>query len=104
VALELAFIEQRLEVMDHDHSPHSHSRVPRSVNWIMWGFVGVAAFFLITEHRAHLYGFLPYLLLLACPLMHLFMHHGHGGRNGHGARGPDTRDVSRKDVDRQQDL
>ncbi len=22
---------------------------------------------------------LPYLLLLACPLMHLFMHHGHGG-------------------------
>jgi hypothetical protein len=21
---------------------------------------------------------LPFLLLLACPLMHLFMHHGHG--------------------------
>jgi hypothetical protein len=24
---------------------------------------------------------LPYLILLACPLMHLFMHHGHG--HGH---------------------
>jgi hypothetical protein len=24
---------------------------------------------------------LPYLLLAACPLMHLFMHHGHGGHD-----------------------
>ena len=34
------------------------------------------------EHKAHLEGvlyYLPYLLLLACPLMHLFMHHDHGG-------------------------
>lgn len=38
---------------------------------------GVAAFYLLTEHRAHLLGFLPYLLFLACPLMHIFMHHGH---------------------------
>jgi hypothetical protein len=27
---------------------------------------------------------LPYLILLACPLMHLFMHRGHGGhQHGH---------------------
>jgi hypothetical protein len=25
------------------------------------------------------------LLLLACPLMHIFMHHGHGGHGSHGA-------------------
>ncbi len=31
---------------------------------------------LLTGHKAHLLGFAPYLLLIACPLMHLFMHHG----------------------------
>jgi hypothetical protein len=40
-------------------------------------FLAVGAFFLWAEHRAHLYGLLPYVLLLACPVMHLFMHHGH---------------------------
>lgn len=45
---------------------------------------GVAAFFLLTEHRAHLFGALPYLLLALCPLMHLF--HGHGG-HWHGGKG-----------------
>lgn len=45
----------------------------------MWlGFLGVAGFFLVTEHRAHLLGFLPFVLVLACPLMHLFHHRGHG--------------------------
>ncbi len=39
---------------------------------------GVAAYFLLTEHLAHVIGALPYLLLLACPLMHIFMHGGHG--------------------------
>jgi hypothetical protein len=29
-------------------------------------------------------GMLPYLLFLACPLMHLFHHHGHGGHHGGG--------------------
>jgi hypothetical protein len=49
-------------------------------NWVFAAFLLVAAFFLLTEHRAHLYGALPYLLLLACPLMHFFGHghHGHG--------------------------
>ena len=41
------------------------------------GFGAVAAFFLFTEHRAHAYGVLPFLLLLACPVMMLSMHHGH---------------------------
>lgn len=52
--------------------------------WVLAGFLAIALFFLLTEHRAHLFGFLPYLLLLACPLMHLFHGHGH---HGHGASG-----------------
>lgn len=55
-----------------------------NIAWI--GFALVAVFFLITEHTAHFFGALPYLLLLACPLIHLFGHHGH---HGHGADKPD---------------
>jgi hypothetical protein len=40
-------------------------------------FLAVAAFYLVTEHRAHLFGWLPYLIFLLCPLMHLFMHRSH---------------------------
>jgi hypothetical protein len=51
-----------------------------------WGVLaGVASWYLWAEHRAHLLGVLPYVLLLACPLMHVFMHHGHGRHgSGHG--------------------
>ena len=45
------------------------------------GFAFIALFFLWQEHRALLLGALPWLFVLACPLMHVFMHgrHGHGG-------------------------
>jgi hypothetical protein len=43
---------------------------------ILAGFLAIMAFFLLTEHRAHLFGLLPYLLVLSCLFMHLFMHHG----------------------------
>lgn len=46
----------------------------------LFGFcvlAAVAVFFLWSEHRAHIMGALPYVLLLACPLMHVFMHRGH---------------------------
>lgn len=43
----------------------------------------IAGYFLLTEHRAHFFGALPFLLLLACPLMHVFMHHGHGTHDHH---------------------
>ncbi len=42
------------------------------------GFLAISAFFLITEHTAHVLGALPWLLFAACPLMHSFMHNGHG--------------------------
>jgi uncharacterized membrane protein len=52
---------------------------------VLLGFLAVAAFYLFTEHTAHVFGVLPFLLILSCPVMHLFMHHGHGG---HGVSGP----------------
>jgi Protein of unknown function (DUF2933) len=70
--------------MEHDdssspnHSAHEGSR-PYSA-WkgaaIMVGVI--IGFFVLREHWGHVLGFAPYLLLLACPLMHVFMHGGHG--------------------------
>jgi hypothetical protein len=51
---------------------------------VLAGFLVIAAALLVTEHRAHVLGVLIYLPLLACPLMHLFMHGGHGSHSGHG--------------------
>jgi hypothetical protein len=57
--------------------------------WLaLLGFLAIAAFFLLTEHRAHVFGVVPYLLLLACPIMHFFGHGRHdshrgGGQNEH---------------------
>ncbi|THJ15553.1 MAG: DUF2933 domain-containing protein [Nitrospira sp. CG24B] len=44
-------------------------------------FLAVLGFFLLTEHRAHLFGALPYVFLLACPLFHLLLHRRHGGHD-----------------------
>jgi hypothetical protein len=50
------------------------------------GFVAIAGFFLLTEHTAHVFGALPYVLVLACPLLHFFMHsHHHKGGGSAGA-------------------
>ena len=43
----------------------------------------IAGFYLLREHWGHVLGYWPYLLLLACPLMHLMHGHGHGGHGRH---------------------
>ena len=48
------------------------------------GFLLIAAFLLLSEHRAHALGYLPFLLIFGCLFMHMFMHGGHGGHSGHG--------------------
>ncbi|WP_105436125.1 DUF2933 domain-containing protein [Neorhizobium tomejilense] len=40
----------------------------------------IAIFFILREHWAHALGLSPYLMLLACPLLHLL--HSHGGHCG----------------------
>ncbi len=79
--------------MPHDHDHQSgFRRNSGNGKWIFIGFLAIAAFFLLTEHRAHLFGFLPWLLILACPLMHLF--HGHGEHGGQKDSGAPSRDAS----------
>lgn len=81
--------------MTHDHASHgqsAHSEQPggfwRSRYAVgLLVFSAIASYFLWTEHRAHLAQWWPYALLLACPLMHVFMHGGHGH---HGSSKPDA--------------
>jgi len=45
---------------------------------------GVA--WLLTRHTEHVVRYLPFVILLACPLMHVFGHgHGYGGHGSTGA-------------------
>ncbi len=81
---------------EHDHQrfqddePPSFWRTRYGIGLLVLG--AVAAYFLLTEHLAHVAQFWPFSFLLACPLMHIFMHHGHGhshGHSQHGQRGDD---------------
>lgn len=45
--------------------------------------VGLSLYVLVVEHAEHILPFLPYLVLLLCPLMHVFMHKGHHHRGSH---------------------
>lgn len=78
--------------MNMDHTAHNGTSTPSTAGGKPrpWGaallMVGlIVAFFLLREHWNHVVGSWPYLLLLACPLMHLF--HGHGGHGRHTGRG-----------------
>ena len=53
-------------------------------------FLSCSGYLLWTEHKAHIIEFLPWLILLLCPLMHLFMHRHHGGHGGGESGGNDT--------------
>lgn len=68
------------EPAQREPEPRSFWRSRHAIGLVVLG--AIAAYFLLAEHRAHLFGALPYVLLLACPLMHVFMHRGQGG-HGH---------------------
>ena len=93
--------QSRNDPMRHYHSLHGDSGLRDTAPKSFWrsryavGFVvfsAAAAYFLLSEHRAHFLGALPWLLLAACPLMHVFMHGGHGDH----PNGPDHRDASQR--------
>jgi hypothetical protein len=65
---------------------HNESAWRSRVKFVFLAFAVIGAFFLLAEHRAHVLPWLPWLFLGACVLMHVFMHHGHGGHH-HGGNG-----------------
>ena len=78
------------ELSHHDAEPPPFWRSRYAIGLLVMG--AIATYFLLSEHRAHFLGALPLLLLLSCPLIHIFMHHGHGNHGGghahhHGGEG-----------------
>lgn len=78
--------------MDQQHARPSFWKTPFGV---VATLVAVAAsIYLWVAHKDHVLALLPFAFLAACPLMHMFMHrgHGHGGhqqgesRDGDGAQ------------------
>lgn len=68
---------------DRPHEEATHRRLTQ----VFVLFAIIAGFFLVAEHGAHVIPYLPWLFLLACPLMHVFMNHGHRGHNHGGVGG-----------------
>lgn len=73
----------------HENLENQHRRTTPSGSfwgsrtfWVFLGFLAVALTMLVSEHRAHFLGALPLLLLVViCPLMHMFGHAGHGSQS-----------------------
>jgi Protein of unknown function (DUF2933) len=66
---------------DNASTPQAAQRKPRACRAALLMVALISGFYLLREHWNHVVGSWPYMLLLACPLMHLF--HGHGGHGGH---------------------
>ena len=82
-----------MSVQDHssdDRSAQEGMSLRFRIGLVLAGFLVIAGALLFTEHQAHVVGVLVWLPLLTCPLMHLFMHggHGHGGHRHDGERRP----------------
>jgi hypothetical protein len=79
---------QRLTHDEHRGSQSEGSGMNRPLKTALMMVALVGGFYLLREHWDHVAGNWIYLLLLACPLMHLF--HGHGGHGGHGGHATST--------------
>jgi hypothetical protein len=81
-----------VSVHDHrgDHDEPQPNFLTSPTGLTLLGFIIIAGAYLVAEHRAYLWGLLIWLPLLACPLMHLFMHGGHG-HGSHGGSNVDDR-------------
>lgn len=46
--------------------------------WAALGLIAAVSYFLLVEHRQHFFEYLPFIIILLCPLIHVFMHGSHG--------------------------
>lgn len=71
------------------HTHHETGEAPKQSFWrsrnglVFIAFAIIGAAYLLFEHAAHVVQYLPYGILLLCPLMHVFMHRGHSGHRAH---------------------
>ncbi len=71
---------------EHYHRPEEHEpkvsfwKTPGGITLIF--FLVVGGYFLVREHWAHIGSNWIWLVLLACVVMHIFMHGGHNNKDG----------------------
>ena len=68
------------EIMTRHKRTDSHgvsTTPPQRLPWGYWGLLALAVLFL-WQGNAYLLAALPLVVLLGCPLTHLWTHHGHG--------------------------
>jgi hypothetical protein len=78
---------------DRSAGPARGPNRSRINQWLLWAGLAAAVAWLFLRHGEHLSALLPFLIVLACPLMHLF---GHGSHGGHGGRRRDGEDGPRE--------
>lgn len=61
--------------------------VSRYARLIVFTAAAVGIAYLLTRHQNHAWQWLPYIILLVCPVMHFF-HHGRHGRHSRPATQP----------------
>ncbi|UQI32568.1 DUF2933 domain-containing protein [Pseudomonas bijieensis] len=67
------------------HQPPSAGATPfwrNKAGIVLIMLLAIGLFYLAREHFSHIAGNWPYLILLMCPLMHVFGH-GHSGHGRH---------------------
>ncbi len=77
--------------MRHDYARSPGPQEGFLTSWagmVLVAFLIIVGYLLMTEHRAHALGALLWLAILACPVMHLFMHGGHARHGGEGRKEP----------------
>lgn len=73
--------------MDQQHAHASFWKTPFGIVSTLLAMLASA--YLWVAHRDHVLALLPFAFWAACPLMHVFMHRGHG-HGGHRRGGSDT--------------
>jgi len=52
--------------------------------WVVIMAIAGVTYYLLTKHNQHFFEYLPFSILLLCPLMHFFMH----GKHHHNDKDP----------------
>lgn len=73
--------------MNHEHHTASAAWYKSPAVLGLLAILGAAGAFLLVQHWEHAGPYSPWLLILAIPLLHMFMHGGHGAHGGHGSHG-----------------
>lgn len=70
----------------HNNIKHERGFFKSRAFFVLLGFLAISVVLLWQEHQAHILGTGLFLLILACPLMHFFMHKGGHSHTGHDGR------------------